>query len=121
MTPVEGAAAVYEREGCARTFREDLEAHLLHGYVFSTPSCFLMGRPVVKGADPVLIVNPWHVFERERCDCWMVYLCAGDMREAFVFAPYALPWVCWQRKNKLRYHCFERARGLAVAGCSQFL
>jgi hypothetical protein len=57
MTPIEQAAAVYEREHCPRTLREDLELHLLNGYVFSTPTCFLMGRPVVREGCPVHAVS----------------------------------------------------------------
>ena len=37
MLPAEKAAAVYAQEPCAQSFREDLEAHLLISYVFSTP------------------------------------------------------------------------------------
>src|SRR5689334_6772592 len=46
MTPFLQAAAVYEREPCARTFEEDLYLHLMHGTVISTPEVFAMVRPV---------------------------------------------------------------------------
>lgn len=110
MTPVEAAARVYEQEPCARSFREDLEAHLLNGYVFSTPDLFMMGRAVIRDADPALIVNPWHVFPREACDCWLIYLVAGDMGRCFSFAPAELPWLCWERKNRLRFWRWDKTR-----------
>lgn len=107
MTPFEQAVAVYEREGCAESFREDLEAHLLNGYVFSTPDTFLMGRLVQHDADPALILNPWHRFETG--DCWMVYLAAGNIvREVERWMPYRLPYVAWERENKLRVWSVER-------------
>lgn len=102
MTPIEQAAAVYEREHCPRTLREDLELHLLNGYVFSTPTCFLMGRPVVREADPDDIVDPAITFEGRFHDCWHVYLAAGDMREAVRFMPYPLEYVSYERRNVLR-------------------
>lgn len=108
MTPVEKAAAVYEREPCARTFKEDLEAHLLHGYVFSTPEFFLMGRPVIRGAIYSLIVNPWHVFDDP--DCWHVYLFAGDLSKVYAAIPYPLPFISFERKNKLRVFPVEQIR-----------
>jgi len=46
-SPVERAAQVYQREECASSFQSDLEAHLLNGYVFSTPQAFAMGRPLI--------------------------------------------------------------------------
>ncbi len=107
MTPVERAAAVYQREPCARTFREDLEAHLLNGYVFSTPETFVMGRLVQHDADPDLIVNPWHRFETG--DCWLVYLAAGDIiREARRWMPWPVPWLAWERGNRLRFWRTDR-------------
>jgi hypothetical protein len=102
MSPAEQAAAVYEREECARTFREDLEAHLIGGYVFSTPTVFLMARPVRHDAPQAEIVNPWHVFPREECDCWMLYLAAGDIAEFFRWVPFPLAFVAWERNNVLR-------------------
>lgn len=113
MTPVEQAAAVYERETCARTFREDLEAHLLHGFVFSRPDFFVMGRPVIRTADPALIVNPWHHFPSSECDCWHVFLFAGNMLPAWRIMPWDLPWFSWERKNELRFVRVESMRRLA--------
>lgn len=74
MTPVEQAALVYSREWCASTFREDLEAHLITGYVHSTPEAFVMVRPVSSTADESLILDPWHRFEREECDACPIWL-----------------------------------------------
>jgi hypothetical protein len=113
MTPVEQAAAVYEREACARTFREDLEAHLLHGFVFSRPDFFIMGRPVAKGADYALVVDPWHHFPSAECDCWNIYLFAGNVTPAWRILPWELPWFCWERKNELRYYHASAIRRLS--------
>lgn len=108
MTPIEQAASVYEREPCRRTLKEDLELHLLNGYVFSTPTCFVMGRPVVREADPADIVDPAITFDGRYLDCWHVYLAAGDMREAIRFMPYPLEYMSFERKNVL--HIWKRAR-----------
>lgn len=108
MSPVEIAARVYETEPCKRTFREDLEAHLLHGYVFSTPEYFVMGRAAVSSANPADIVNPWHLFHVEHCDAWLVYLCAGDWLKAMERLPYPLPLIGWERRNILRFWPFDR-------------
>lgn len=104
MMPVEKAAEVYSREKCARTFREDLEAHLLNGFVFSRPDFFIMGRPVIKSADPALIIDPTHHFPSSECDCWHIYLFAGNMVRAWAIMPWALPWFSFERKNELRFY-----------------
>jgi hypothetical protein len=106
MTPVERAAAVYEREACARAFREDMEAHLLNGYVFSTPEVFVMGRLVQHDAPAELIVNPWHRFEEG--DAWLVYLLAGDIRTALGFFPSQKKYIAWEIRNSLRVHLTAR-------------
>ena len=107
MSPAEQAAAVYEREPCARTFEEDLEAHLLHGWVVSTPQFFVMARPVDSAAQPACIVNPWHRFPPEACDTWHIYLAAGDLRAALAWLPHPLPKIAFERRNILRYYRLE--------------
>jgi len=111
LTPVEGAARVYEKENSARSFREDLEAHLINGYVFSTPEYFCMGRPVSKTAAHEDIVNPWVDFPRERCDAWMVYLVAGDMKAAWKCFPFPLKWIGFEKNNVLQWHDFQALAG----------
>lgn len=109
MTPVEQAAAVYQREWCASSFREDLEAHLLGGYVHSTPAAFVMARPVCSTAEEGLILDPWHSFDRAECDAWLVWLAAGDLASMLPLLPYELPRIGWQKRNRLRWHGFESA------------
>lgn len=109
MTPVELAAAVYSREECSATFRQDLEAHLLHGYVHSTPTAFVMARPVSVLADEALILDPWHNFPREEQDAWLIWLAAGDLASLLTLFPYPLPFIGWQKRNALRFHGFESA------------
>lgn len=100
MTPAEEAAAVYEKEPCARTFREDVEAHMLCGYVVATPEVFAMFRPVRWSAGQEAIVNPWHA--HVGCDTWHIYLAAGDVEQIRAMLPYPLPYVAFERKNQLR-------------------
>lgn len=100
MTPAEHAAAVYEREPCARTFREDVEAHMLRGYVIATPEVFAMFRPVRWSAGKAAIVDPWQ--DHVGCDTWHIYLAAGDFPTIAAMFPYPLPWVSYERGNQLR-------------------
>lgn len=113
MMPVEKAAEVYQREGCARTFRQDLEAHLLNGFVFSRPDFFIMGRPVISTADQALIVDPSHRFPSAECDCWHIYLFAGNMIRAWAIMPWELPLFSFERKNELRFYPVSAIRRLS--------
>lgn len=103
-TPIERAKNVYLEEPCARTFVEDLEIHLLGGYVFSTPSYFIMGRAVNADGTNEQIVDPTYHFEV--ADCWHVYLAAGEnpFGEFLRLMPYELPYISWERKNRLRIY-----------------
>lgn len=113
MMPVEQAAKVYETEPCARTFKEDLEAHLLNGFVFSRPDFFIMGRPVIKAASYEEITDPWHKFPSAECDCWHIHLMAGNCARAWVIMPWELPWFAWERKNELRFYPVSAIRRLS--------
>ena len=104
LTPVEIAASVYQREECARPFQVDLELHLLHGWVLSTPAYFLMGRAVWSGADAKDILDPMFT-DFPLLDCWHCYLCAGDWREAArdgIALAGERPYVSFERRNVLR-------------------
>lgn len=107
MTPFELAQQVYHREPCARDFWTDLLLHLHHGYVFSTRDTFLMGRAVDRYASYEEITSPTHVFESP--NAWLVYLAAsarkGEAIRTFLrYEPHELPWIGWERKNRLRWY-----------------
>lgn len=110
MTPYDKARAVYDQEECARTFEEDLVAHLNGGYVINTPEVFGMFRPVRRIWGKRRILNPWDTidFTVGSADTWHIYLAAGDMSQFMNFLPYALPWISFERKNKLRFRSFHQ-------------
>lgn len=109
MTPYQQARAVYESEPCARTMAEDMVAHFERGYVVNTPEVFLMFRPVSRDGNPDEIVNPWRFFPHP--DCWHVYLAAGDASQFHRHFPYDLPWVSFERKNRLRFRRYRSCAG----------
>ncbi|WP_043588441.1 hypothetical protein [Geminisphaera colitermitum] len=112
MKPFEEAALVYGREPCARLFEDDLALHFRHGYVFNAPDYFVMGRSVPRCALHLQIVDPNYSWPDCVCDCWHLYLFAGDMRAALSMFPYPLPWASFERNNKLRFYPFDRLNQL---------
>jgi hypothetical protein len=105
MTPVEQAAAVYQKEPCARSFAEDLEAHLINGHVHSTPDVFFMARKVRSGADYFDIINPY--VKHDNPDCWMVWLYAGNLKRAFELVDVQLPFVAFEKRNRLKFYTLD--------------
>lgn len=102
------AMKVYEREPCAHGFWEDYQAHLLTGYAFQTPGFFCMGRAVMRDAPIELLLDPWHHFDEQEADAWLVWLVAGDMAKAWACFPSSKPWIGFQRLNRLRWRKFDR-------------
>jgi hypothetical protein len=103
-SPLLKAAEVYKREECARPFKDDLEIHLLTGYVYSTPDYFIMGRPVDRFGDPEKIIDPTYPFPRDQWNCWHIYLMAGDVTKCWSREPIVFPWVSWEKRNRLRFY-----------------
>lgn len=114
MTPFEKACQVYLREPCARTFGEDLHAHLLRGTVISTPAFFAMYRPVDSRADPEDIVNPWHNSWGREPDCWHCYLLSGCVASFLLSEVSEMPYCSFERGNRLRIHPWSYVRRLAL-------
>lgn len=115
MTPAEKVAALYDADS-PRTFREDLEAHLLHGYVVSTPEMFAMARAVERGAPDALLRDPWHVFSEP--DSWYIYAfastgrtsLAGLVKILLTFGGNRFDCACWHRKRDDRLRVVNVSR-----------
>ena len=95
LNPAEQAAALCRARG--GDFREELEAYLLHGYVFSTPDLFLMGRAMPRSADAS---DLWVSYPVEECDAWFVWLGVGDALRLLELMPFPLPWIGWARQGR---------------------
>lgn len=95
MTPAERAAKLCRARG--GDFAAEVEAHLLTGYVFSTPELFLMGRPVPRESDPADI---WTPHPLKTCNAWFVWIGVGNAQELIRRMPFPLPWIGWQRQGR---------------------
>lgn len=119
MTPAEKVAALYDADS-PRTFREDVEAHLLNGYIIAEPQMMVMARPVDTSASQDLIRNPWFVFPPQRCNAWYIYAFARAdsatlseaVKKLLTISPVAYKCAVWHRK---------RDGGLRVCPLSRFL
>lgn len=80
-------------------FAAELRAHLVHGYVISTPRIFLMGRPCPRFADVSDLSRSWPISE---CDAWFVWVAVGDIRELVEAMPFFLPWIGFYRQGRGR-------------------
>ena len=117
--PVQLVYELYTAES-PRTFQHDLQLHLAHAYVFSTPEEFMMGRPVDSKASEEDIRNPAVVFDRDDSDCWYIYAYAsrnqhfenwaGLVEKALRWMPYELPLVAWDRRRRKRMLFFSVQR-----------
>lgn len=106
MVAAELAASLYNDRYYDRVdFRNDVNAHYLSGYVFSTPQVFIMFRGVRHDAAQDLIADPNYKFLMP--DAWFVWCFAAvspvTLAELLDFAPYHLPYVGWARRDKRRF------------------
>ncbi len=136
MKPIDAARAMYHREPCGRCFGDDLAIFQRIGYVFSTPTAFLMGKPIVSperfetaakvtGMTPLndaslrfLYTLPDYEFSSLSCDTWLIWLAAGDMRDFFRFEPHPMKFVAWARKGRIRFHEFNRVKSRVLCKIS---
>ena len=96
--------------------------HFNHGFVFSTPRYFMMGRPVVSSASPAEILDYSHKFDDvllnpsrlggAGLDAWFVACAAGNLSDAWSILPWKLPLIGFDRKGEIRFYELERVRRL---------
>jgi len=105
--PFHAAASVASIAG----FTNDLAAHLEPGgHIVSTPEYFVMFRAVPVDAAMDQVLNPWWRWPAEECDCWYIWLAAGDLAKAgemLVREFGAKKWLAFQREGPPRYWRFE--------------
>lgn len=107
MSPYEEVQEVYSQSDEGFSLCDDIEFHAKHGYILSTPTCFLLARAVVKRFLPY---GQDETFLSEECDTWFVWAMAGDIREAIEFAPPTMKWIAFARKGVLRFHRFQNVK-----------
>lgn len=112
MTPFEQAAAVYDREPCARNFEQDLLLHLQFGYVVSTPEAFAMVRRVRHDWPDERLREPCATAADG--DCWFVWLLAGDLALTTRWLPCELPWLGYERNNRVIVRRVDKLISLAT-------
>ena len=99
------AKKAYLKQTSEIEFYKDLSAHSSLGQIYYSDEYFLIGKKIKKGSKIADVMNPF--FEFPNPDCWMVYLYAGNIRIPFELADEKFPWVCFERRGKLKYYKYE--------------
>ena len=102
--PAVQARLVYDREPSYCTFKDDLELHMINGYVISTPEILIMARPVDIRAKADIVQDPACHFPENEWNCWHVHLVAGKLPLLFTFLPFRLPYGSFNKRGKLKYY-----------------
>lgn len=82
-------------------FERDLISYLQSGYIYASPKCVILGKPVRRdGGSPD---SQWWS-DASKCDAWFVkFASGGDQISEFINAmPFQLPYVGWMRELKNR-------------------
>jgi hypothetical protein len=102
MSPYEQCEAKYAESWPKCGFEERVIRAMKHGFVFSTPDFFVMGRPVVSTAPHEQIACPAFTFDRSKCDMWHLDWFAGDMHKVWAVLPWPLPYISFERMRSGR-------------------
>ena len=108
ITPYQRMAAKYIEAGKGVAFQYDVAWYLAHGFVFSRPDYFVMGRPVVSSATEAQMMDPDFKFFSCECDCWYVHAMAGNVVRAFDVMPWKMPFIAFHRIGR-------EGKGLTIA------
>ena len=116
MSPIQLIRDKYRDHPQEESFDYYLNWHLDHGFVYSTPDYFIMGRPhqrMQEEKDNQQLIDSFHVFSLDEADCWYVHAMAGNMALAWRILPQELPWMGWERiRNGARELTFVRLSDL---------
>lgn len=118
MSPIDKCALEFVKHGV--DFAAILELHYKHGYVFSTPDFFVMGRPVNSEWTPDLICDPAALWDESyrptlEPDAWWLHGAAGKMEHIWGCLPYPLRWIGFERfDGECRFYAIDTVRRLTI-------
>lgn len=87
MSPYEKMMGWFEASDEDKPFAWYLDWYSRNGFVYATPSFFIMGKAIKKDATA------------HQADCWFIAGMAGDMSHAWGIMPWPLPWIAFERSN----------------------
>ena len=110
MSPYLQAAILYSNAGDVETrytWNEVITYHLHYAHVLSTPTGFLLARPVISTlTDTHGTLDPLH--SPTSSDCWHIWAAAGNLPELLSQARlHPLPFVSWNRRQKFRIYSLD--------------
>lgn len=102
LIPWQRAKQWHDTHGGDLPFEALLGDFFRSGYVWSSPTEFVLARPALWEEGELYMGAP-------AANCWFVHLAAGDnpFRRFLEIAPHPLPFVAWQRRGQRRYHVYE--------------
>lgn len=96
-----------------RHFADDLAAHFQTGYVWSSPTAFIMARLVSSKWTWDALSDLTRAASGEEADAWCVWVAVGDLREFFRVCPHEAKFACFARRGFPRLWPFEKLKRLS--------
>ena len=115
MSPYLAAHAAYHRDGPpAVPWLHAMEFHHQCAFVFSTPSLFLLARPVMMDWTPEEHIS-FLTADRDQADGWFVWSAGGDLKQILeIAAAFGARNACFQRRTH-RVHRVKIGRTTRLA------
>lgn len=114
MSPYQAIFEAYRKHRPDINFSDEMSFYLTHGFVFSTPSYFAMGKPINRLLSEQVGFATLRAPEGSKPDCWYICAASGKIGRIWSILPYPLPWVAWTRvhdpENELQFHSLEALR-----------
>ncbi len=119
VSPYERLAAEYAANPREQPFSFYVVWHMIHGFVFSAPDFFIMGRAINKAYAERNGLELVPHEEAPMADTWYLHAFSGDMAKAWSILPYPLPYIAWERMRAKRLDltvvAFDRIRQMTHA------
>lgn len=107
MTPKQQAINLYEGNAVRYVGERHRIRRLPQGKVIETHDCCLWGFPICL-TPRLLKRGTVRIHHEPDPNCWMVWLCTGNLDHILHLIPYPLPFIAFARDNRLRAYSFEK-------------
>ena len=117
MSPYKEAEQMYLKAGLSlEEFNNDIHLYAQVGYLYSSPDCFALARPVSTGWHEDVI--KWAELENTLSDndltlelnCWYIAHVVGELSSLLNYIPYDLPFIAMERRGKFKVYDYNKIK-----------
>ena len=117
MSPYKQAKEMYLKAGLSlKDFNNDIHLYAQSGYLYASPDCFALARPVSTEwrEDVIKLIELENTLSdndlTKSLNCWYIAHVIGELSSLLNHIPYDLPFIAMERRGKFKVYDYNKIK-----------